>query len=91
MVHLLLEILWFHFQDVLVLELIFLGRYGAGSSREFSGFDTTHNFEAIAGILNRASKFLPALREISVQCVLEEETIRTGLRPYGQFLYYLSP
>lgn len=57
--------------------------YGAGSSREFSGFSTAHRFETIECILKRASKFLPALIEISVQDVLEKETIRTGLRPYG--------
>lgn len=91
MVHSLFEIR-FRFQDVLVLELIFFTAvYGAGSSREFSGFSTTHHFEAIESILNRASKFLPALLEISVRDVLEKETIRTGLRPHGQFLEYLPP
>jgi hypothetical protein len=63
--------------------------YGAGSSREFSGFSTAHHFEAVEGILNRASKFLPALMEFSVHDVLENATIRTGLRPYGQFLWDL--
>ncbi|KAG0620348.1 hypothetical protein M758_4G209200 [Ceratodon purpureus] len=70
------------FQVAMTASMDACGRLLLGSSREFSGFSTAHHFEAIEGILNRASKFLPALMEVSVQDILEKETIRTGLRPY---------
>lgn len=59
------------------------GRLLLGSSREFSGFSTAHHYEAIEGILSRASEYFPALKDISVEDVLEKQTIRTGLRPYA--------
>jgi len=70
------------FQVAMTASMDMSGRLLLGSSREFSGFDTAHHLDAIEGILNRASKFLPALRGIPVQGILEEVSIRTGLRPY---------
>lgn len=53
----------------------------AGSSREFSGWESVPSSDIIAAILQRASAFLPGLAGVSSNDVLG--STRVGLRPYA--------
>lgn len=57
----------------------------AGSSREFTGFDVGTRNEVLECIMRQASKFLPALADVSLQQAIGSGRVRTGLRPYGWF------
>ena len=50
-----------------------------GSSRELSGFDSRADEHVIEAILERASRFLPALRRVSAASA----QVRVGLRPFS--------
>ena len=50
-----------------------------GSSRELSGFDSQANEHVVEAILERASRFLPALQHVSVT----RAAVRVGLRPFS--------
>ncbi|KAH8960014.1 hypothetical protein BDL97_06G107700 [Sphagnum fallax] len=56
-----------------------------GSSREFTGFDVGTRNEVLECIMRQASKFLPALADVSLQQAIGSGRVRTGLRPYGWF------
>lgn len=53
----------------------------AGSSREFSGWESVPSSDIISAILHRASAFLPHLAAVSSSDVLQ--STRVGLRPYA--------
>ncbi|CAK9271540.1 unnamed protein product [Sphagnum jensenii] len=53
-----------------------------GSSREFTGFDVGTRNEVLECIMRQASKFLPALADVSLQQAIGSGRVRTGLRPY---------
>jgi glycine/D-amino acid oxidase-like deaminating enzyme len=55
--------------------------YPAGSSREFSGWESVPSSSIISAILQRASVFLPGLAAVSSSDVLQ--STRVGLRPYA--------
>eukprot|EP00850_Spirogloea_muscicola_P016821 SM000139S00138 [mRNA] locus=s139:291843:295000:- [translate_table: standard] len=57
-----------------------------GSSREFSGYDTSVAHETLGKIISRASIFLPGLRELSLSDAVKSGAVRTGLRPYCELL-----
>eukprot|EP00850_Spirogloea_muscicola_P009704 SM000055S18238 [mRNA] locus=s55:259926:263061:+ [translate_table: standard] len=59
-----------------------------GSSREFSGYDTSVSHETLGRIISRASVFLPRLRELSLFDAVKSGAVRTGLRPYCESLHH---
>ena len=50
-----------------------------GSSRELSGFDSQADQHVVQAILERASRFLPALQHVSPAST----AVRVGLRPFS--------
>lgn len=57
----------------------------SGSSREWSGFNTTLDLRVIHSMVKRAEQFVPSLSQVLSHLGSLEDSgisIRTGLRPY---------
>ncbi|XP_051142106.1 uncharacterized protein LOC127259023 [Andrographis paniculata] len=59
-----------------------MGRLVLGSSRQLVGFDTEVDETIVQRIWDRAGDFFPALKEVSLQDMIDNRKVRVGLRPY---------